>query len=369
VALESLLTDLPVEGTQPVWREIGPELLTTAVDATSLDGAREAIELHCQLWGGGCSVLLPVDPAAGTLSAPWRAVVDSNGLDRVSAGGVLTDDGSFERLSLEDGFPLTEPALTVLVANSSDDVLPVHAALPDEDDPWWVAYAGTFGLLPEEPPEGLLLRAGLMAGIQWDDIGVMNFERETIPDPSARDLIKRVRDWLKVPPRLVSLQELGLRPAPWSQDLVTSPTWYADAWMRRFVGSNIVVVYEPGSVADLCLLWTLRSAHGLPRGLPLAIPRSADVAAELATWCDLDDRLAFAPKLRGFGRPWALVSASVAAEELAEIAAQAGASWQAVPFGELLQPPVRPSRTSVDIAYFVDGEAAAAVWPDRPCRC
>jgi hypothetical protein len=141
-----------------------------------------------------------------------------------------------------------------------------------------------------------------------------------------------------------------------------SPTWFAEGWMRLFVGSNIVVVYEPGSVADLCLLWTLRSAHGVPRGLPLAIPRSTDVVSELATWTDLGDRPRFAPKLRGLGRPWALTSASVAADELAAMAAEAGNPWEVVPFGDLLQPPARASRTSVDIAHFVDGAATAAVW-------
>jgi hypothetical protein len=59
----------------------------------------------------------------------------------------------------------------MLVAKASDDELRVHAALPEEDDPWWVDYAGTFGLLPDEPPDGLLLRAGLLGGISGTTSG------------------------------------------------------------------------------------------------------------------------------------------------------------------------------------------------------
>jgi hypothetical protein len=198
-ALELLLTDQPLEGTHAVWREVGPELLTTAIDSTALDQAREAISLHCMLWGGGCSVLLPVDPAVGTLAEPWQALVETNGLDRISGGNVLTDNGRFVRLDLAEGFPLTESMLTVLLADAGDDELRVQAALPEEDDPWWVAYAGTFGLLPEEPPGGLLTRSGLLPGVQWSDIEIVNLERETVPDPSAADLIERLRDWAQRP--------------------------------------------------------------------------------------------------------------------------------------------------------------------------
>lgn len=51
--------------------------------------------------------------------------------------------------------------------------------------------------------------------------------------------------------------------------------------MRSFVGSNIVVVYEPGSVADFCLLWMLRAAHGFANRLPLGVPTTADVEGQL----------------------------------------------------------------------------------------
>lgn len=306
-------------------------------------------------------MLLPVDPETRALEQPWLELVRSNRLDRVSGGDLLdTDADIYKRLDVSSGGPLTESLLTVLAGNQLDDEVEIRIDLPEESDSWWIAYAGTLGLLPDTPPQGLVLRAGLVPDVEWS--ALVKMERETVAEPSARDLISRLRGVGANNPRALSLFELGVRSAPWSQDLVTSPTWVQRGWNRQFVGSNIVVVYEPGSVADLCLLWTLRSAHGLYRGLPLAIPATADVSVELESWTDLDDRMHFAPRLRGVGRPWALVSASISTEELAEIAGRARGPWEVFAVGDLLQSPSRPCRTSVDMAHFTDGTATVAVW-------
>jgi hypothetical protein len=359
--LDLLLSDAPLEGEHAAWREIGPELLTTAVDATSIEFARDAIGLHCCLWGGGCSVLLPVDPEARALERPWLELLRSNRLDRVSGGDLLdTDADVYKRLDVHSGGPLTESVLTILAGNPPDDEEEIRVDLPDESDPWWVAYAGTLGFLPDAPPQGLVQRAGLVPDIEWS--ALVKLERETVAEPSARDLINRLRSRTANNARALSLHELRVRPAPWSQDLVTSPTWVQRGWNRQFVGANIVIVYEPGSVADLCLLWTLRSAHGLYQGLPLAVPATADVVVELESWTDLDDWMHFAPRLRGFGRPWGLISASVPTEQLAEIAGRAEGPWEAFTVSDLLQPPSRPSRPSVDVAHFTDGTATVGVW-------
>jgi hypothetical protein len=359
--LDLLLSDAPLEGEHAAWREIGPELLTTAVDSTSIASARDAIGLHCSLWGGGCSVLLPVDPKARRLEQPWLELVCGNRLDRVSGRDLLnTDAESYKRLDVNSGGPLTESVLTILASSQLDDEAEIRIDLPDENDPWWVAYAGTLGLLPDSPPQGLVQRAGLTPDLEWG--ALLNLARETVAEPSARDLISRLRSRTASNARALSLHELRVRPAPWSQDLVTSPTWVQRGWNRQFVGSNIVVVYEPGSVADLCLLWTLRSAHALYQGLPLAVPATADVVVELEDWTDHDDGIHFAPRLRGFGRPWGLISASVPTEQLAEIAGRAQGPWEAFTVGDLLQPPSRPSRPSVDMAHFTDGAATVSVW-------
>jgi len=256
--------------------------------------------------------------------------------------------------------PLTEPLFTILVGHPLREEDEVHVSLPADDDPWWVAYAGTLGVLPDVPPTDLVERSALIPDVRWDQLA--NLARKHVDGPSAADLIDRIRDPATIDARVLSLRKLGVRAAQWSQDLATAPTWVQKGWNALHVGSNIVVVYEPGSVSDLCLLWTLRSAHGLPDALPLAIPATADVVGELNSLTNLNDRPRFAPRLRGFERPWGLISTSVAEERLAEIAQQASGPWRPFPVGDLLQPPSRPTRHSVDIAHFVSGNAKVAVW-------
>jgi hypothetical protein len=358
--LDLLLSTAPLEGTHAAWREVGPELLTSLVDATSVADARMVIGEHCCFWGGGCSALIPVDPEAQTIAQPWLSLVQSNRLDHVAARDLVDENQELWSLDVRNLAPLTEPLFTILVGHPLREENRVRVSLPPDDDPWWVAYAGTLGVLPDMPPADLVQRSGLIPGLQWDQLA--NVEREQVDEPSAVDLIDRVRDREAVDARFLSLRKLGVRSARWSQDLVNAPTWVQKGWNALHVGSNIAVVYEPGSVHDLCLLWTLRSAHGLPDALPLAIPATADVVGELDSLTNLDDRGRFAPRLRGFERPWALVSTSVKEEQLTEIAQRAQGPWQPFPVGELLQPPHRPMRHSADIAHFVNGSAQVAVW-------
>jgi hypothetical protein len=170
-----------------------------------------------------CSVLLPVDPEARALEQPWLELVRSNRLDRVSGGDLLDADAEiYKRLDVNSGGPLTESVLTILAGSPLADEEEIRIDLPDENDPWWVAYAGTLGLLPDAPPQGLVQRAGLMPDIEWS--ALVNLERETVAEPSARDLISRLRSRTANNARALSLHELRVRPAPWSQDLITSPT-------------------------------------------------------------------------------------------------------------------------------------------------
>ena len=130
-----------------------------------------------------------------------------------------------------------------------------------------------------------------------------------------------------------------------------------------FVGSNIVVVYEPSSVADFCLLWMLGAAHGLNDGLPLGVPVTADVPAELARWMNIDRSLPHtAVRQRGFGRPFAITSLSVDTDRLDAIASAAGAPWQVIAVSDLIQAPRRPCVRSTDVASFSNGEALIEAW-------
>lgn len=100
--LDLLLSTRPLEGNQPAGRAIGPELLTSVVDATSLTDAREAIGEHCCFWGGGCSILIPADPTARAIEQPWLEIVRGNRLDHVP----LADQpaAALERMSRREHF-------------------------------------------------------------------------------------------------------------------------------------------------------------------------------------------------------------------------------------------------------------------------
>src|SRR5262249_49005929 len=121
----------------------------------------------------------------------------------------------------------------------------------------------------------------------------------------------------------------------------------------RECGPNVVVVYEPGSVADLCLLWHLRAVHGLRAGFPLAVPITADVNAALSHWWQ-----AYAMQ------PWGLrstmcylVSTSVGFEALMRLAELSGPQWSAVPWEDVLQPSWGCGIRSSEVATFESGRA------------
>ena len=72
--------------------------------------------------------------------------------------------------------------------------------------------------------------------------------------------------------------------APRAASLQSTPVLPVPDERARQLGPNLVVVYEPGSVEDLALLWNLRMANGLPDGLPLGVPRNADPLAAIRHW-------------------------------------------------------------------------------------
>jgi hypothetical protein len=357
-----LLDDRRLEGEHPVWREIGTYLQAVMVGKADLDDAIVAVETLMQLWGGGAAPLIPIAARDSEPDELWTGLLNSGGIDEVVAR--KHHDTSDLRASL-CGLPLTEgiaaDSLYVVLSSqvAQGKEIAIELALPDRDDPWFVSYLAALGSLPECPDEQLLYRAGLARDLDFEDL--LDFEREFIDEPGGQDLVGRLQTVRN--PRDLSLYGMGYKTAPWSQDLQTSPTWTMEGWTARFCGSNIVVVYEPGSVEDLCLLWTLRAAHGFPRGFPLGVPRTADVLAELRDWVDPDEpNLHFAARLRGFGRPFALTSLTVAADDLDAIAAAAPGMWQVFDATELLQPPGRPAIRSDALATFRDGEALIAGW-------
>jgi hypothetical protein len=178
-----------------------------------------------------------------------------------------------------------------------------------------------------------------------------------VTDPGVADLLDRLRGGQSWPAER-SLHRLipGLA--------ARSGRWFLDPLVPRqrplaeALGPNLVVVYEPDSVLDLALLWNLRAAHGLPPGLPLAIPANTDVLSSLRAVTD--NHLWQVWGLEGLR--CGLASMTLTVERLQELATDAGGPWEAVRPADVLQVAERPFRSSTDVATFTAGAAILSSW-------
>lgn len=360
VADPKLLDDSLLDGQHAVIRQIGPELIAILVDASDLSDCVNAVVGSSEVWGSSCFAFVPVDRNSGMPDAPWIDVMSSEGFDGFSPRSVIEADIGTRLAGLAQGpGGFSETIWSVLAAQPElRDSFPLVLELPKREDPWYVAYLAAFGAFPPGPSPDALLRAGLRPEIEIHDL--VGVERGEVETPSGDDLLARLREPARWHPRRLSLYGLAVSSAAWSQDLTQEPTWTSRGWMRSFVGSNIVVVYEPGSVADFCLLWMLRAAHGFESRLPLGIPATADVEGQVSRWSDVSG--AHALRLKGIGRPWAITSLSVGVERLQNIADALGPPWQVVAAPDLMQAPRRPSVMSTDVTTFFGGQAIVDGW-------
>jgi hypothetical protein len=356
-----LLDERRLDGLHPVTRAIGSELQPLMVDGHDLDDAIAAIADLSQIWSGGGAVLIPVEGFDQPLRDIWADLLRAGQIDAVAARNLYSTEDIMRQVC---GLPLhlgpAGPPIYALLASErsrGEEPAEIDVSLPERSDPWFVSYLAALGTFPDEISAWSLQRAGLNPSLNLAEL--IRFDENPIAEPGAADLIGRVvarRD-----ARTLTMFRLGVGSAYWSQDLATQPTWDSRGWTAAFCGSNIVVVYEPGSVADLCLIWNLRAAHGHSQGLPLGVPNTADVGAVLSAWTDKDAET-WALQLRGIGRPFAITSLSVPQAELAKIAKAAGQPWEALPAEALSQTPVRPVILSSATATFVDGVAELNAW-------
>jgi hypothetical protein len=356
-----LLDERRLEGLHAVTRAIGSELQAVMVDERELDDAVEAIANLSQIWSGGGAALIAVEDFDEPLRDIWAELLRTGQIDAIVARDLYSTDDIMRRvcgLPLSPG-PAGPPIYALLAGERSrgEEPAAIDVSLPDREDPWFVSYLAALGTVPDEISPWLLSRSGLDPSLDLDEL--ITFEESQVDDPGGVDLLARVA--ARRDARTLTLHRLGVGSAYWSQDLVTQPTWDARGWTAAFCGSNIVVVYEPGSVADLCLIWNLRAVHGHYPGLPLGVPNTADVGAVLGAWTDREAG-SWALQLRGIGRPFAITSLSVSHQELTGIAGEVGTPWEVFPAADLSQSPVRPVILSSDTATFVDGAATLDAW-------
>lgn len=357
--LQELLDDRRLEGLHGVRRALGPKRPAVVIKADELDDAASVIELVCQLWGGACYPVLPATESEPALSERWQTFLDECLIDSVwyrhLPEAAITYRSSDKR-SIER--ELGEFLIAALDAadTRSDQWTPVVASrLPLEDD-WFIAYTSALGLWPEVPDPHLVERYQYVQGLRWDQ--VLETRVEVVDQPGPKDLLGRLRRHRSTTPARMSMAQLGIPRAARSPSIQSQAILPRPGEVAQQIGPNIVVVYEPGNVEDLALLWNLRLANGLPDGLPLGLPRTADLGAALDHW---EQEFAFQLWTLGHDR-CAITSTSIDLSELGPLAANAGPLWSVVEPDELLRDSDRPSRTSLDVATFTDGQATISGW-------
>lgn len=362
MTIHQILDTERISGKWAINRDIGPELLAYAVDSQDLDDAAEAIRTALTGWGGGANALLPIGANIDQVHPAWQTMLEATSIDSIFARDLLDASdwrSTYLGVSLEK-FASSESLWAMLVAQQRDaKKMSVATGLPSAEDEWHISYLACLGDLNEDLDERAIDNAGLRPDITLGELVDLQPWPQSVG--SAEDLITRLRDPRSVSFRQLSLTGLGYLQASWSQDFKSRPVWFQDGWEGQFVGSNIAIVYEPGSVSDLCLAWNLRAVHGFPPGMPLAIPKTDSLVSDLRDWSNPESEW-FAGRLRGVGRPFAITSISVESDELNEIAKDAGNPWQVFAPEALSASPHRTFLRSTEVASFDLGKAKVAAF-------
>ena len=357
-APDELLDDYRLDGVVPMQRLLMPRRNALLVDERSLEDAVGAVTDACQRWGGASHLLVPCSHGAQTLPPDYR-VLDGAIIDEIWTRDVGGDDFRFRGTDRRvQPWSVDQFLVSAFYASrySRDDWGAVVDALPRRDDPWYVAYLAAFGALPDRPHERLLQAHEFVADLEWADI--FRFSREVIEAPSAEDLLARLRDPTTRSPARITMVLLAASLAGRAADIPSAAVLPREAELAQELGPNVAVVYSPGSVSDLCAIWNLRAANGLPQGLPLALPDGEGAAAILDSWT-----AQFAQTMWGLRTTrMALLSTSVARSRLEEIASASNGGWEVVEFGDVLRVADRPVRLSSELVAFRGGHAEVPGW-------
>jgi hypothetical protein len=363
--IPELLDESRLEGVFAVDRELGPPISAILLADNDLSEASRNIERLCQLWGGALNPLLPLRNGRTKLTEPWSTFLRHAEIEWVRGGGLLPERSRLNGHYVAGGGPNGDPILKVLAAigKRPDEHRPVRVSVVDKDDPWFVSYLGTLGGWPSRPEPEHLKNMRWRPDVEFDAFVSTRFE--DVQNAGHQDLLDRLRNPEFFIPTAISRIELACAQAMRNMSLTdVHPTFPKDADLARNVGPNIVVVYEPGSIDDLCLLWDLRAAHGLPYGFPLAIPVTVEVEKALDSW--VHGYAATLWQVRRL-RP-VVVSLSVGRVKLRSICRAATLDWQVADAREILQDISPPGRPSTDVVTFVDGQSRVSAWSDDDRR-
>lgn len=354
--IQRLLDGARLEGVHGVERQLGPIRRALAVGSANLTESVDLIGRVCQQWGGARHLLVPAPEEGATqFESPWHELLLDSVIDQVGAPESV-DDQLYKLPDVVSWYVSTLLTLVTFSGFRKDEWHPVRVAVIEPDNPWFLSYLGTCGVWPEAPHTEAFNYMNLREDVSFDDF--LETSREEIATPGAEDLLQRIRDARHLTPREATMLLLARR--RWvtrltggGEQVIPTPHPVADG-----IGPNVVVVYEQGSVDDLCLLWNLRAASDNTLGFPLAVPNRKEAVQAVeywmaeACWHDLD----------GTGPHLALTSFSVDADDLRSLADSLDDDWDVVSPSQLLVGSDRPFRSSSDVATFDQGRGRVAAW-------
>ncbi|WP_285183410.1 hypothetical protein [Rhodococcus sp. MEB032] len=346
-----LITDDLTEGSLSIERQLRPTVVARVIDADSIADATDAIATACTDWAGGASPIVAVRRDSPDIDDRLHRLLIESNIDGIDWREIVPD-------SAVDWFSdqyaqATRSLLRQLIELEKPGSVRVQTArgLPT-DDPWYIAYLGTLGILPEGPDRHRNNRSNLKTDLKFEDV----IHLEGVDSGSIRDLVERISDPVRTTAVALTRERLpsGLV-AGFNKGMPSNSrfSWGGNP-MREHYGPNIIVVYEPGSIADLALLWNLRARFAHPPKLPLAVPITSRTLGDLV-------HLEHEHKIHhhfGISHHITLTSFSVPMAKLRTLAE--ATTFDVVDPWELMGPIFGYCVSSTDVAQFRGGEAMIA---------
>ena len=300
--------------------------------------------------GWGFSPLVSVNPDAAELDDRVVKMLLGSNIDGLEGRKLLPEETE-QRYS--DQFADAAQWLLRQVAYLKDQRQVQTCRGVPTDSPWYPAYLALFGDLPDEPNRERNRRNDLPSDLAFGDLVAV---RSVDGEPSIRDLISRMLDLQRI--STVELTRVRLPTSiigGYNKGMPSTSRfgWGQSSALTQY-GPNLLVVYRPGSVEDLALLWNLRARFAHPEGLPLAVPLT-DLARQ-----DIEAlrRTPQAQHYFGLGHNLGITSFSVLPDELLELSAGTGFDvvdpWDVV--GEIHGCGV----ASTEMAQFAEGKATVS---------